>query len=171
LNRCEAPPCDRAGATPAERRAERALEPLTGARGGFVALLPELSFLRVRAGAEPAADAVYSLVHNAAHTNVASMFDEAARRVPADDTLTVARGALGSYPNFFFDVEIAQIEVFASALAAVDGPPAFDALVRRFGVRRSSPRFWEDADFFHEESRRRAPGEAGIFDLARYVDP
>lgn len=125
----------------------------------------------MRSGAGPGGDAVYSLVHNAAHTNVASMFDEAARRVPADDTLTVARGALGSYPNFFFDIEIARIEDFASALAAVDGPPAFEVLVRRFGVRRSSPRFWEDADFFHEDLRRREPGEAGLFDLARYVDP
>ena len=171
LNRCARPPCDRPGATPAERRAERALEPLTRARGGFTAQLPELSFLRVRAGVGEGPDAVYSLAHDAAHTNVASMFDEAERRVPADDAVAIARGYLGSYPNFFFDVEVGQIEAFATALAAVDGPPAFEALVRRYGVRRSSPRFWEDADFFHADQRRRDPGEAGIFDLARYVDP
>jgi hypothetical protein len=171
LNRCGAPPCDRPGATAVERRAERALQPLAGVRGPFVAPLPELSFLRVRSGAGLDADVVYSLARNTAHTNVASMFDEAERLVPADDTLTIARGTLGSYPNFFFDVELAQVEAFASALAAIDGPPAFEALVRRFGVRRSSPRFWEDADFFHAELRRRDPGGAGLFDLARYVDP
>ncbi len=168
LNRCGAPPCDRPGASPLERRAERALQPLASVSGRFVAELPELSFLRVRAAEGAGRDAVYSLVHNAAHTNVASMFDEVERRVPAEDTLTVAPGYLGSYPNFFFDVEGAQIEAFASALAAVDGPPAFEGLVERYGVRRSSPRFWEDADFFHDDFRRREPTEAGLFDLARY---
>ena len=40
-----------------------------------------------------------TLVHNDGHTNVATMFDEKARRVPAEDTLTVVPGFLGAYPN------------------------------------------------------------------------
>ncbi|HXV36481.1 MAG TPA: fatty acid cis/trans isomerase [Myxococcota bacterium] len=170
LNRCERPPCDAPDATAVERRAERALQPLAGVTGRWVAELPELSFLIVRSGRAPEADASYSLAHNRAHTNVAAMFDEDERLVPEDDTLTIARGYLGSYPNFVFEVPIDEIEAFASALRAVGGATDFEALVSRWGVRRTSPRFWGAVDWIHEDDRRRNPSEAGIFDFGRYLN-
>lgn len=168
LNRCGNPPCNRPGATAVERRAERALQPLTGVRGPWVAELPEVAFLRVRSGASDSADAVYTLVHNRAHTNVAFMFDEQARLEPADDTLTVVRGYLGSYPNFVFDVDAAQIESFTGALAEVQNASDFEALVGRWGLRRTSPRLWSTVDWLHDDFRRQQPTEFGLFDLDRY---
>jgi hypothetical protein len=165
LNRCAAPPCDRPGASPLERRAERALQPLAGVHGPWVATLPEVSFLRVRDGS---GGAVYTLVHDRAHTNVALMFDEEARLVPADDTLTVARGYLGSYPNFAFDVEAADIETFTTTLAAVQTPADLEQLAARWGVRRSSPAMWTTLDWMHDDYRRREPVQFGLFDLNRY---
>jgi len=168
LNRCAAPPCDRPGATPLEQRTEAALQPLTGVRGPWVAPLPEVSFLRVRDDSGTEADGFYTLVHNRAHTNVAFMFDETARLEPADDTLTVARGPLGSYPNFFFSVDVAQIDDFTRALAAVRDPIDFTALVDTWGVRRTSPDFWSTLDWMHADFQRTQPTQFGLFDLNRY---
>ena len=147
-------------------RAERALQPLASVHGAWVATLPEVALLRVRGAAGD--DAVYTLVHNRAHTNVAFMFDEAQRLEPADDTLTVARGYLGSYPNFVFDIEASEIEAFAEALAAVRTPAHFTVVVERWGVRRTSPRFWATSDWLQDDFRRREPTTAGVLDLDRY---
>lgn len=167
INRCAAPPCARRGATAVERRAEQALQPLTGVRGPWVAHLPEISFLRVRAPAG-GRDAFYSLVHNRAHTNVAFMFDEASRLVPADDTLTVGRGPLGSYPNFVFAVDADRIDAFAADLAAVRDAIDFTALVETWGVRRTSPSLWETVDWLHADFQRSQPTQFGLFDLNRW---
>jgi hypothetical protein len=168
LNRCGAPPCDRPGASTVERRAERALQRLTAVRGAWVAELPELAFLRVRSEGRGGGDAVYALVHNRAHTNVAFMFGEDKRLDPAADTLTVAHGYLGSYPNFLFDIGVGQVEAFARALADVRNASDFEALVERWGVRRTSPRLWQTVDWIHDDFRRREPTEFGLFDLDRY---
>jgi hypothetical protein len=169
LNRCGAPPCDRADAALVELRAERALQRLTGVRGAWVATLPELSLLRVRDG-EGAGAALYALVRNSAHTNVASLFEEDKRREPEKDTLSVVRGPLGSYPNFSFDVDVSDIDAFTRSLLAVQNASELEALVARWGVRRTSPRFWPTFDWIHEYARRRNPTEAGLFDLDRYTN-
>ena len=130
LNRCTVPPCDDPNASPLERRAERALQSLTGLRGSWVAELPEVAYLRVRA---PDDDAAYTLIHNRAHTNVASMFEEADRLDPDNDTLTIARGYLGSYPNFVFEVKATEIEEFARTLTAVEDSDGIEAMVGALG--------------------------------------
>jgi len=167
LNRCTAAPCDRRGASAVERRAARALQPLTGLRGPWVEHLPEVAFLRVRSADGDAGDAIYTLVHNRAHTNVAFMFGEAARLVPADDTLTVTPGYLGSYPNFLFDIPVGEIAAFANTLAAVQNDADFETLAARWGVRRTSPRLWPTVDWIHADFQRREPTEFGLFDLNR----
>lgn len=166
INRCAAPPCARPGATALERHTEETLQPLTGVRGPWVAQLPEVSFLRVR-GRGADADGFYTLIHNRAHENVAFMFDETARLEPADDTMTVARGPLGSYPNFFFSVDVDHVDDFARALAAVRDEVGFTALVDTWGVRRTSPQFWSTLDWMHADFKRRQPTQYGLFDIDR----
>ena len=168
LNRCAHPPCDRAGATPSELAVERELHRLAALKGPWVQLLPEVSLLRVRASTTGALDLVYSLVHNDAHTNVAFMFDEAERRLPEDDTLTVVRGHFGSYPNFFFDVPADQIGAFVDELRALASDADLARFAGRYGVRRSDPRFWDTSDWLREDLRRRSPTEFGLYDLGRY---
>lgn len=171
LNRCTAPPCDRPGASPVERATERALQRIASVKGAWVPALPEVSLLRVRVDETGARDLVYSLIHNDAHTNVAFMFGEDERRLPADDTMSVVRGPFGSYPNFFFVVPAPDVGAFVDELRAVSTSAAFQALVARWGVRRSNPEIWASADWLAQAMRRRSPTEAGLSDLNRYVDP
>jgi hypothetical protein len=168
LNRCDDPPCDFPSATPVEKRAQRALQRITGVTGAWVAELPEMAFLIVRSHDQPKPDASYTLVHNRAHTNVAAMFGEDKRLIPEQDTLTIVRGYLGSYPNLLFDVDVDQIDSFTQTLASVENAADFEKLVDRWGIRRTSPRFWSTLDWVHQDARRRNPTEAGLFDFGRY---
>ena len=168
LNRCAKPPCVRAGATLVEAAIETELQRLAGVSGAWVPTLPEVSLLRVRVDATGTDDQVYSLIHNAAHTNVAFMFDEDERRVPADDTVTVVRGQFGSYPNFFLAVDAEQTGAFVDALRAVTSAADFERFVDRFGVRRTDERFWATSDWLGENLRQKQPIEAGLYDLGRY---
>jgi hypothetical protein len=108
------------------------------------------------------------LIHNAAHENVAFMFGENARRIPADDSVTVYRGHFGSYPNFFFSVELARIAEFVDALRAVSASAQFETFVDAYGVRRTDRRFWATSDWLREDLRRAQPIQAGIYDFGRY---
>lgn len=168
LNRCASPPCLRPDATPVERAVEAELQRLASVRGAWVALLPQLSLLRVRVDTSGDRDLVYGLVHNDAHTNVAFMFGEELRRLPAEDTVTVVRGQVGSYPNFFFEVAHERAGEFVDELRAAGTAADLERFVARYGIRRSDPRFWATSDWLREDLRRRQPGEAGIYDLARY---
>jgi hypothetical protein len=168
LNRCDLPPCDRPDASAVERSVERELQRIASVRGGFVKLLPEVSFLRVRVGTDPSQDLVYALVHNDAHTNVAFMFDEAERRLPEEDTLTVLRGHFGSYPNFFFEIDAPDAGAFVEALQELRSDADLERFVGRHGIRRSDARYWETVDWLHGDLRRRSPREAGLYDLDRY---
>jgi hypothetical protein len=85
--------------------------------------------------------------------------------------VTVVRGHFGSYPNFFFEVALEEVEAFAEELRAVASEEDLAAFVARYGIRRTDPRFWEMADWLREDLRRKSPMEAGVYDLGRYVDP
>ncbi len=182
LNRCVDPPCDSPNATQVERQAQRVLQRITGIAGAWVAEFPEMAFLRVRSGNKAGmaanhtgiaarhtgTDASYTLVHTRAHTNVAALFGEDKRLIPEQDTLTIVRGYLGSYPNLLFEVEAADIDAFTRALTSVRNAADFEKVVDRWGIRRTSPRFWETVDWIHQDARRRNPTEAGLFDFGRY---
>ncbi len=167
LNRCLEDGCPRPVASDLERRADTLLRPLTWREGGFAAQLPEASLLRVRSDG-PDRDAVYTLVANRAHTNVASMFGEADRRLPDHDRLMLVPGFTGSYPNFAFDVPIGELNEFTIRLAGADTPETMIAVADRWGVRRSADDFWQTIDWFSAEFRRQEPVETGLFDLQRY---
>ncbi|MEQ5835256.1 fatty acid cis/trans isomerase [Marinobacter sp. NFXS9] len=169
LNRC-APggDCDRPGLGNAQRRAETILRPLTretGASLPVIKFLPEVTFLRVTDGDRRW---IYTLVHNRMHENVAFMFAEDSRLLPDEDTVTVMPGALGTYPNFSFDVPLSELDVFVSALERVESPETLHDLAARWGVRRTSPHFWDVVADFRAYVEETDPSQAGIFDVNRY---
>jgi hypothetical protein len=166
INRCRDASCERAGATAAERSAERAFRRLAAAKGRFAQYLPEV--VLVRAGGPGRAGAAYTLAHDREHTNVAAIFREETRLAPDDDRVTILPGIAGSYPNFAFDVPEGEVDPFVEALLAANAPEDLTAIASRWGVRRSSPRFWQTLDWFQDRLARQDRREAGLLDWNRY---
>ncbi|MDE3019117.1 MAG: fatty acid cis/trans isomerase, partial [Nitrospirota bacterium] len=157
------------------------LTELARIKGRALQWLPEVAFLAVTEGAGPENraemqpenrpqirnDRLYTLVHDEAHSNIASLFNQEARRLPDEDGLTVARGIVGAYPNAFYKVERAKLPEFTAAIAALGSEEDYRKFVERFGVRRTSPDFWPHSDQLHQAYRRAAPIESGLFDYNR----
>ena len=163
LNRCNAGNCA------PRSTVETAISSLASRKGPWVRLLPDVSLVRV-ADADRGAT-VFTLFHDKAHSNVALLFGEADRREPADDIVTLLRGQVVSYPNFFFDVTTAEVNAFVDAVTSMENEADWLAVVERFGVRRTSPTFWSVSDALHDELIRQDAIDAGLLDLSRYRDP
>jgi hypothetical protein len=170
INRCNTEPCRRAGATADGLKADAELRKMAGITGPWVPFTPDLSLLRVRVGKDARRDLVYTLVHDRDHFNVAFLFGEDRRLNPAADRMTIVPGFLGSYPNFFFDVRLDDLDDFVAATQAITDEAGFAAVVAKWGVRRSSPAFWATSDWLQTKLARTEPIESGILDLNRYDD-
>ncbi|MEN8261395.1 MAG: fatty acid cis/trans isomerase, partial [Pseudomonadota bacterium] len=113
-------------------------------------------------------DLVYALLRNEALNNVSFLFAENLRREPEKDTITVVPGFIGSFPNFFFSVEMKHLGQFVELLGTARSEKDFEKLYGTFGIRRNHRRFWRHADWFNEKNRQAHPIEGGLFDLNRY---
>ena len=111
---------------------------------------------------------MFTLIRNDGHTNIASPFGEKKRRLPQEDTLTVASGFIGTYPNAFYVVPRARIDEFVAQVSTLATAADYAALQRGFGVRRTDTDFWPTSDKLVELYRQGWPIEAGLLDLARY---
>jgi hypothetical protein len=110
----------------------------------------------------------FSLVRNSAHSNIAELFKESERRLPEEDTLYVARGFLGAYPNVFYRVKEDQLSDFVSAVESLSSESDYRQLADRFAVRRTHPEFWAHYDGLVSAYRAFSPVEASVLDLSRY---
>jgi hypothetical protein len=110
----------------------------------------------------------FSIVINRWHDNVNSMFGEASRRDPTKDTIDFLQGSIGSYPNYFFDLEADEVPDFFDLLANFDESPKYVAKIEKYGVNRADPRFWETYDWFQAQLGEADPLHAGLYDLNRY---
>jgi hypothetical protein len=146
--------------------AEAALRELAALRGRAAAQLPELVFLRVVRKNAP--DAVFSLIHDDDHSNVAVLFLEKERRRPQFDALTVAPGFIGAYPNAFWKVQESELPQLVRAVAALRSAGAYRTLQKRYGVLRSSDDFWRQSDWMHSTYRQRDAIGWGMLDYNRY---
>ena len=124
-----------------------------------------LLLVRVREGKK---NHVFTIVVNRWHDNVNSMFGEEKRLDPSKDTIDFIEGSVGSYPNYFFDLELADVPDFFDMLENYDDSPEYAAKIHRYGVNRSDPHFWEVFDWFQAWLDRRDPVRAGLYDLSRY---
>jgi len=145
---------------------------IAGIRGERLQVFPDVALVRIKTG-KPATDLAYTIIRNKAYTDVSSMFANTKRRDTTDiehDTLTVVEGIEGSYPNFFFVVEPAELEDFTSRIMAVRSRDDYERLVGIYGVRRTSDTFWETADWFQDYYAQQEPLLYGILDLNRYAN-
>ena len=139
---------------------------LAGLQGRSVSHLPEASVLTVRD--EHDQDHFFTVLRNSAHSNVAHLFDEADRRLPDEDTVTLVTGFIGAYPNAFYLVKTADLPVFVDTVRDLSSESDYSALMARFGLRRTDTRFWSYSDAVHAAYRRWAPVEAALFDYNRF---
>ena len=100
-------------------------------------------------------------------SNVSHLFFDDKRRLPEEDNLTVVRGFLGAYPNAFYHVAQAELKDFVSAVEGLSSEEDYQALLNRFGIRRSDPDFWKHSDAIQATYRNASPIEAGLFDYNR----
>jgi len=82
--------------------------------------------------------------------------------------MSVVKGLQGSYPNFFFDIELSQVDDFAERYAAISNRKDYERFVGLFGVRRTRSDFWDTADWFQDYYAAQQPVLSGLFDLNRY---
>jgi hypothetical protein len=141
------------------------LQKLAQVSGEDLLELPEVSVLRVTD--QSGAQRLYSLVRNRSHTNVASLMGESRRLIPSEQTLTVAAGVYGSYPNVFFDVNEDDLDGFVGSLQQMATAEDYTQLVGRYGVRRTDKKFWPYSDWLHKHYRTSLPIQAGLLDFNR----
>ncbi len=130
--------------------------------------MPEASILSIVENEKDSGSGkVFSILRNSAHFNVAQLFAEELRRAPDEDSITVASGIIGAYPNAFFRVTQAQLAQFVDAVAALNSNESYAALATQFGIRRTDARFWENSDAVLEAYAKNEPVDSGLLDYSR----
>ncbi|MEQ8234760.1 MAG: fatty acid cis/trans isomerase, partial [Gammaproteobacteria bacterium] len=86
---------------------------------------------------------------------------------PPEDSLTVVNGVLGAYPNAFLEVTLDDIPRLVADITDIEDEARYVQLLDRYGVRRTSPRFWPLSDEVHAKHARARPLAAGILDYNR----
>jgi hypothetical protein len=160
----------RAGPTQERLRAEQAMQSIAAMKGEHLQVFPDISFVRVRVPGGQG-DLAFTLIRNKAYKSVSSLLADETRRDASDlanDTLTVVPWLEGSYPNFFFVVDLDEVEAFAEVYRAIASHKDYERFVGLYGVRRTNDRFWQEADWFHDQYAREKPLASGLFDFNRY---
>ncbi len=139
---------------------------LAATQGSSLNWLPETAFLSVT-GMPSGPDARFTLIRNTGHLNVSHVFSETQEVLPGEDTLTVANGFVGAYPNAFYRVDRTKLPDLVTAVGALASEADYAAFLDRFGVRRSSSAFWEHSDNLFAAYERFSPVEASRFDYNR----
>jgi len=162
INRCREAVCAAADSISGQ------LSKLSQTPARYAKFLPDIAVLLVETGS---GDAVYSLVHDEAHSNVAFIFNEELRRLPEQDGLTIVPGQFSSYPNFFFRVSATDVPAFVDAVRQIRTQADYLSVVSQFGIRRTHEDFWSVYDRVQAALNAQDAVEAGLLDLNRYRDP
>jgi hypothetical protein len=152
-------------------RVDKAMQQAAKMDGGFVQFLPDLAFIRIRMGGNAEDDLAYTMISNKAYKNVSSMFASETLGEHRDyqaDTQTVVNWLEGAYPNFFYVIDVDDVEAFVEQYNAIKSRDDYEVFVARYGLRRTSEDFWLHADWFNQQYAREQPRLSGIYDLNRY---
>ena len=96
------------------------------------------------------------------------MFSDESRANPDEDTLTVLKGLEGSFPQFFFDAHVDELDLFSDSITNIETREDYERFVGRFGIRRTDGGFWKISDWFNDWNRKADPVLYGVFDRSRY---
>jgi hypothetical protein len=150
LNRCPEKNCVDENSSPREQRADLALQKITGLRGPEIQVVPDVTFIHVVTD-DTDNDLAYTVIRNKALSNNSFMFSEERRRIVDDDTLTLVKGYVGSYPNAFCRVHIEQIEDFVEDFLKIKDQLSYYNFARQYAIRRTNPNFWAESDWHYKK--------------------
>jgi len=170
MNECGRAVCRERASPAAEKRADNAMARIAQLQGEKLHAFPDVAFVHIKTE-RPEDDFAYTLIRNKAYKNVTSFLADEHERDRADiaqDSLTIVNWLEGAYPNFFFSVALSEVEQFAQQCAAITNREDFEKFVDQYGIRRTHPDFWQQADWFQDEYARNKPISSGLFDLNRY---
>ncbi|HDY7440223.1 TPA: fatty acid cis/trans isomerase [Vibrio vulnificus] len=145
---------------------EALLKSLNFVKGEKLLPIPQITMLMVKA--DSGKEQLYTLLHNNAHLNISSLFNEEKNRDPANDSLTIVRGVVGSYPAAFFSLNENQVAEFVQIITAMESEQDYVKLLDKFAIRRSSTNFWSFSDKVHTWYRNDQPIEFGLLDYNRF---
>ena len=100
--------------------------------------------------------------------NVRFLFREKFFLDPSKDRADFIPGFIGSYPNYFFVIDVADLPDFLDILDNYDGSAPFVQRLDKYGVNRADENFWDVYDWFQEKFNETDKGRAGLADLNRY---
>lgn len=137
---------------------------------GFIREINEygVDLLHLRIRNTPEGNMYITMVINRWHDNVNALFMERNRLDPSKDTIEFFTRNIGSYPNYFFDIDVKEVPDFLRMMAKYDGSIKYRMKIKKYGVNRSDPRFWEIYDDFQAHFDESEPIDAGLYDLNRY---
>jgi len=175
LNRCSDKNCiygnagENAGenAGPLEQEADRQMQRIAEMRGKKLQPLPDVAFLRVVMGGMEK-DLSYTIIRNKALSNNSMIFREDHRRRFEDDTLTIVKGHVGSYPNAFYHIPIKQLESVVDEYLKVKDSIGYYMLGQKYSIQRNNPNFWKESDWHYRTFLEQEPIEGGLFDMYRF---
>ncbi|WNV05718.1 fatty acid cis/trans isomerase [Candidatus Methylospira mobilis] len=133
--------------------------------------MPETAFLLVEnddAAEKSKLIGIYTLIHDDAHSNISQPFRESNNRLPEEDRLSIAKGIIGAYPNVFLRAPKSRLRELVIEMQHLNSESDYQALLSKFGVRRTHPDFWQISDIMHREYGATDPVEAGLLDYNRY---
>jgi hypothetical protein len=167
INRCTQTLCMRDNATPVQQQVDNEMRRLAKLQGLELGALPELSLLRVKTD-DPGGDLVYTLLIDKAYSNISKMVSMGSRRLPKNDRITIVRGFVGSYPNFFFSVAKNRLGEFVNKIRIARTKTDLESFYGEFGIRRTNPEIWQHSDWFNEQHKIYRGLQAGLLDMSRY---
>ncbi|MEP1444990.1 MAG: fatty acid cis/trans isomerase [Paraglaciecola sp.] len=142
------------------------LQQINKVQGISASLIPQSSIVRV-VDTESQNAHFYTLLRHNAYNNISHLFGEEDRRLPAEDTMTIAPGLLTSHPNAFFTVKTTELADFANGIEGLSSEQDYQALREKYAVYRTSTNFWEFADAMHQYFKQLNPLEYGVLDFNR----
>ena len=145
---------------------EALLRSIDNIKGAGLANFPQITMLMIESSAGK--DQLFTLLHNSAHTNISSLFDEESNRDPKNDDLTLVRGVIGSYPAAYLSLKESQIPQLVEMIKNVQTEQDYVKLLDTFAIRRSSPEFWPFSDRVHKWYKQSYPIEFGLLDYNRF---
>lgn len=162
INRCNSEQCKHDNLlSPIEQQ----LQKVSRIKGEILDVFPDVALLKIN---RKAADEVYTLIHNKAYKNISFILDDVDGRDKSMDSLTVYKGILGAYPNFFFTVDETDLNNFTDRLINIKNRDDYERFVGLYGVRRTSSNFWSVADWMYQRHAEDSPVAYGVLDLNRY---